>query len=211
MNHFIIISFYSYSCTGIRKCRNQHKNDSKHYDTYSHDFLLKYLWFLWVESVSYTHLEANATYIRTNNSNVTLKGTIHSKGTTVELNNRDGSWDDTITAGSNILTNKGHIFGKIGIGVENDMPDVGSGTGYNVREIRIINNGKITASFQGIFNGDVAKYNKTYIENAKDGEILVNNFEKTTSGDKPYWYNTGIYSASIPHTEIPGEVINRCV
>lgn len=161
------------------------------------------------EELTFEDTEANATYIRTNNSNVTLKGTIHSKGTTVELNNRDGSWDDTITAGSNILTNKGHIFGKIGIGVENDMPDVGSGTGYNVREIRIINNGKITASFQGIFNGDVAKYNKTYIENAKDGEILVNNFEKTTSGDKPYWYNTGIYSASIPHTEIPGEVINN--
>lgn len=152
----------------------------------------------------------NATYIRTNNSNVTLKGTIHSKGTTVELNNKDGiSWDEITDTGSNILTNKGHIFGKIGIGVENDIEDVDSGIACNVREIKIINNGKITASFQGIFNGDVAKYNKTYIENAKDGEILVNNFEKTTSGDKPYWYNTGIYSASIPHTEIPGEVINN--
>ena len=150
----------------------------------------------------------NETYIRTNNSNVTLKGTIHSKGTTVELNNKDGnSWDEKIDAGSNSLTNEGHIFGKIGIGVENDIQDVGSGTGYNVREIIIINNGKITASFQGIYNGDVAKYNKTHIEN--NGDILVNDFERTTSGGKPYWYNTGIYSASIPHTEIPGEVINN--
>ena len=152
----------------------------------------------------------NETFVRTNNSDITLIGEIHSKGTTVELNNKDGiSWDEITDTGSNILTNEGHIFGKIGIGVENDIEDVDSGIACNVREIRIINNGKITASFQGIFNGDVAKYNKTYIENAKDGEILVNNFEKTTSGDKPYWYNTGIYSASIPHTEIPGEVINN--
>ena len=152
----------------------------------------------------------NETFVRTNNSDITLRGEIHSKGTTVELNNKDGiSWDETITAGSNILTNEGHIFGKIGIGVENDMPDVGSGTGYNVREIRIINNGKITASSRGIFNGDVTKYNKTHIENT--GDILVNDFERTINEEdkKPYYYSTGIYSASIPHTEIPGEVINN--
>lgn len=152
----------------------------------------------------------NETFVRTNNSKVTLKGTIHSKGTTVELNNKDGiSWDEKIDAGSNSLTNEGHIFGKIGIGVEDDYPDVGSGTDYNVREIRIINNGKITASSRGIYNGDRLKYNKTYIENAKDGEILVNHLEETTGWGKPYYYNTGIYSTSVPGTETPGEVINN--
>lgn len=161
------------------------------------------------EELTFKDTEANETYIRTNNSDITLRGEIHSKGTTVELNNRDGSWDDTITAGSNILTNKGHIFGKIGIGVEDDYPDVGSGTGYNVREIRIINNGKITASSRGIYNGDRLKYNKTYIENAKDGEILVNHLEATTGWGKPYYYNTGIYSTSVPGTETHGEVINN--
>ena len=152
----------------------------------------------------------NENFVRTNNSDITLRGEIHSKGTTVELNNKDGiSWDVTITAGSNILTNKGHIFGKIGIGVEDDYPDVGSGTGYNVREIRIINNGKITASSRGIYNGDRLKYNKTYIENAKDGEILVNHLEETAGWGKPYYYNTGIYSTSVPGTETPGKVINN--
>lgn len=162
------------------------------------------------EELTFEDTEANATYIRTNNSKVTLKGTIHSKGTTVELNNKDGiSWDEKIDAGSNSLTNEGHIFGKIGIGVEDDYPDVGSGTDYNVREIRIINNGKITASSRGIYNGDRLKYNKTYIENAKDGEILVNHLEETTGWGKPYWYNTGIYSASAPYTETPGKVGNN--
>lgn len=152
----------------------------------------------------------NETFVRTNNSDITLRGEIHSKGTTVELNNKDGiSWDEKIDAGSNILTNEGHIFGKIGIGVENAIQDVGSGTGYNVREIRIINNGKITASSRGIYNGDVTKYNKTYIENAKDGEILVNHLEETTGWGKSYYYNTGIYSTSIPGTETPGKVINN--
>lgn len=161
----------------------------------------------------------NDTYVRTNNSDITLRGEIQSKGTTVELNNKDGvSWEGEIEAGSNILRNEAHIFGKIGIGVVNDIGSVGSGTSYTVREIRIINNGKITASFQGIFNGDVIKYNKTHIENAKNGEIVVNDFEKATTeitnneGDKEqkaYWYNTGIYSASFPLTETPGEVINN--
>ncbi len=161
----------------------------------------------------------NDTYVRTNNSDITLRGKIQSKGTTVELNNKDGvSWEGEIEAGSNILRNEAHIFGKIGIGVVNDIGSVGSGTSYTVREIRIINNGKITASFQGIFNGDVIKYNKTHIENAKNGEIVVNDFEKATTeitnneGDKEqkaYWYNTGIYSASFPLTETPGEVINN--
>ena len=141
----------------------------------------------------------NDTYVRTNNSDITLRGEIQSKGTTIELNNKDGvSWDEKVEAGSNILRNEAHIFGKIGIGVVNDIESVGSGTGYTVREIRIINNGKITASFQGIFNGDVIKYNKTHIENAKNGEIVVNDFERTTSGDKLYYYNTGIYSTSLP-------------
>ncbi|RHG37526.1 autotransporter outer membrane beta-barrel domain-containing protein [Fusobacterium varium] len=152
----------------------------------------------------------NDTYVRTNNSDITLRGEIQSKGTTVELNNKDGvSWESEIEAGSNILRNEAHIFGKIGIGVVNDIESVGSGTSYTVREIRIINNGKITASFQGIFNGDVIKYNKTHIENAKNGEIVVNDFERTTSGDKLYYYNTGIYSTSLPLTETPGEVINN--
>ena len=151
----------------------------------------------------------NDTYVRTNNSDITLRGEIQSKGTTVELNNKDGvSWDDKVEAGSNILRNEAHIFGKIGIGVVNDIESVGSGTSYTVREIRIINNGKITASFQGIFNGDVIKYNKTHIENAKNGEIVVNDFERTTSGDKLYYYNTGIYSTSLPLPETSGEVIN---
>ncbi|WP_462429797.1 autotransporter family protein [Fusobacterium varium] len=151
----------------------------------------------------------NDTYVRTNNSDITLRGEIQSKGTTVELNNKDGvSWEAEIEAGSNILRNEAHIFGKIGIGVVNDIGSVGSGTGYTVREIRIINNGKITASFQGIFNGDVIKYNKTHIENAKNGEIVVNDFERTTSGDKLYYYNTGIYSTSLPLPETSGEVIN---
>ncbi|WP_462350633.1 autotransporter outer membrane beta-barrel domain-containing protein [Fusobacterium varium] len=154
--------------------------------------------------------EDNETFIKTNNSDITLRGKIQSKGTTVELNNKDGvSWESEIEAGSNILRNEAHIFGKIGIGVVNDIKIVGSGTSYTVREIRIINNGKITASFQGIFNGDVIKYNKTHIENAKNGEIVVNDFERTTSGDKLYYYNTGIYSTSLPLTETPGEVINN--
>lgn len=151
----------------------------------------------------------NDTYVRTNNSDITLRGEIQSKGTTIELNNKDGvSWEAEIEAGSNILRNEAHIFGKIGIGVVNDIGSVGSGTSYTVREIRIINNGKITASFQGIFNGDVIKYNKTHIENAKNGEIVVNDFERTTNGGKSYYYNTGIYSTSLPLPETSGEVIN---
>ena len=141
--------------------------------------------------------EDNETFIKTNNSDITLRGKIQSKGTTVELSNRNGN---------NTLTNYADIIGEIGIGVA----DVGQDTGAEAanRELKIINHGKITASFEGIHNnGYYTKYNKVYIEN--NGKIVVNDFERTTSEGKPYYYNTGIYSASAPYMETPGEVVNN--
>lgn len=150
--------------------------------------------------------EDNETFIKTNNSDITLRGKIQSKGTTVELNNKDGN---------NTLTNYADIIGKTGIGVA----DTGQDTGAEAtnRELKIINHGKITASFEGIHNnGYYTKYNKVYIEN--NGDVLVNDFEKATTEitnnerekeQKSYWYNTGIYSASAPYMETPGEVINN--
>ncbi|MDY4005306.1 MAG: autotransporter domain-containing protein, partial [Fusobacterium varium] len=56
----------------------------------------------------------NDTYVRTNNSDITLSGKIQSKGTTVELSNRDGD---------NTLTNYADIIGKTGIGVADTEQD----------------------------------------------------------------------------------------
>lgn len=139
----------------------------------------------------------NETFVRTNNSDITLRGEIHSKGTTVELSNKDGD---------NTLTNYADIIGETGIGIAD--ADIDNSEAAKNRTVKIINEGNITSSFEGIHNnGYYTKYNKTYIEN--NGDILVNDFVKTTSGDKPYWYNTGIYSASAPYTETPGKVVNN--
>lgn len=52
------------------------------------------------------------------------------------------------------------------------------------------------------------KHNKVYIEN--NGKIVVNDFEKDEDTyDRPYYYNTGIYSASAPYMETPGKVVNN--
>ena len=139
----------------------------------------------------------NDTYVRTNNSDITLSGKIQSKGTTVELSNRDGD---------NTLTNYADIIGKTGIGVADTEQDTNPEA--KNRTVTIKNNGNITASFEGIHNnGYYTKYNKVYIEN--NGDILVNDFEITTSEGKPYYYNTGIYSASAPYMETPGKVVNN--
>ena len=139
----------------------------------------------------------NDTYVRTNNSDITLRGEIQSKGTTVELSNRNGN---------NTLTNYADIIGETGIGVADTGQDTGAGAAD--RTVTIKNNGNITASFEGIHNnGYYTKYNKVYIEN--NGDILVNDFEITTSEGKPYYYNTGIYSASAPYMETPGKVVNN--
>lgn len=144
----------------------------------------------------------NETFVRTNNSNITLRGEIQSKGTTVELSNKDGD---------NILTNYADIIGKTGIAVADAGMD--NSEAAKDRTVKIINHGNITSSFEGIHNnGYFTKYNKIDIEN--NGNILVNDFVKTTSVKKtgeeiPYWYNNGIYSASAPYMETPGEVVNN--
>lgn len=141
----------------------------------------------------------NDTYVRTNNSDITLSGKIQSKGTTVELSNRDGN---------NTLTNYADIIGKTGIGVSDTEKVIDTTSEAKNRTVTIKNNGNITASFEGIHNnGYYTKYNKVYIEN--NGDVLVNDFEKATNGNKPYWYNTGIYSASAPYMETPGKVVNN--
>ncbi|WP_462424188.1 autotransporter family protein [Fusobacterium ulcerans] len=139
----------------------------------------------------------NETFVRTNNSNITLRGEIQSKGTTVELSNKDGD---------NILTNYADIIGKTGIGVANSGQDTDPSA--ENRTVKIINNGKVTASVIGIYNnGYYTKLNKIHIEN--NGDVLVNDFEKTTNGGKPYYYNTGIYSASNQDTKTLGKVVNN--
>ncbi|MDY4004297.1 MAG: autotransporter domain-containing protein, partial [Fusobacterium varium] len=148
----------------------------------------------------------NDTYVRTNNSDITLRGEIQSKGTTVELSNRNGN---------NTLTNYADIIGKTGIGVADTEQDTNPEA--KNRTVTIKNNGNITASFEGIHNnGYYMKHNKVYIEN--NGKIVVNDFEKATTeitndeGEKEkkaYWYNTGIYSASAPYMETPGKVVNN--
>ncbi|MHD0315902.1 autotransporter domain-containing protein, partial [Fusobacterium varium] len=141
----------------------------------------------------------NDTYVRTNNSDITLSGKIQSKGITVELSNRDGN---------NTLTNYADIIGKTGIGVSDTEKVIDTTSEAKNRTVTIKNNGNITASFEGIHNnGYYTKYNKVYIEN--NGDVLVNDFEKATNGNKPYWYNTGIYSASAPYMETPGKVVNN--
>lgn len=141
----------------------------------------------------------NDTYVRTNNSDITLSGKIQSKGTTVELSNRDGD---------NTLTNYADIIGKTGIGVSDTEKVIDTTSEAKNRTVTIKNNGNITASFEGIHNnGYYTKHNKVYIEN--NGDVLVNDFEKATNGNKPYWYNTGIYSASAPYMETPGKVVNN--
>lgn len=150
--------------------------------------------------------EDNETFIKTNNSDITLRGKIQSKGTTVELSNRNGN---------NTLTNYADIIGKTGIGVADTEQDTNPEA--KNRTVTIKNNGKITASFEGIHNnGYYTKYNKVYIEN--NGDVLVNDFEKATTEitndegekeEKAYWYNTGIYSASAPYMETPGKVVNN--
>ena len=127
----------------------------------------------------------NDTYVRTNNSDITLRGKIQSKGTTVELSNRNGN---------NTLTNYADIIGEIGIGTANESIDSNNSDAVQNREIKIINHGNITSSVYGIYNNAYAtKYNKIYIEN--NGDILVNNFVKGEFNDKAFWYNNGIYSS----------------
>ena len=134
--------------------------------------------------------EDNETFIKTNNSDITLRGKIQSKGTTVELSNRNGN---------NTLTNYADIIGEIGIGTANERIDSNNSDAVQNREIKIINHGNITSSVYGIYNNAyVTKYNKIYIEN--NGDILVNNFVKGEFNDKAFWYNNGIYSATMPQT-----------
>ncbi|OFL82270.1 MULTISPECIES: autotransporter outer membrane beta-barrel domain-containing protein [Fusobacterium] len=141
----------------------------------------------------------NDTYVRTNNSDITLRGKIQSKGTTVELSNRNGN---------NTLTNYADIIGEIGIGTANESIDSNNSDAVQNREIKIINHGNITSSVYGIYNNAYAtKYNKIYIEN--NGDILVNNFVKGEFNDKAFWYNNGIYSATMPQTITPGKVVNN--
>ncbi|WP_279118399.1 autotransporter outer membrane beta-barrel domain-containing protein [Fusobacterium varium] len=142
--------------------------------------------------------EDNETFIKTNNSDITLRGKIQSKGTTIELNNK---------VGNNTLTNYANIIGETGIGVADTGQDTGAGAAD--RTVTIKNNGNITASFEGIHNnGYYMKHNKVYIEN--NGKIVVNDFEKDEDTyDRPYYYNTGIYSASAPYMETPGKVVNN--
>ena len=149
------------------------------------------------DDLTINNTDDNETFVRTNNSDITLRGEIQSKGTTVELNNKDGN---------NTLTNYADIIGKTGIGTADEGMDTSEAA--KDRTLKIINHGNITSSVYGIYNnGYYTKYNKTYIEN--NGDILVNGVEKTTSGDKLFWYNTGIYSASAPYTETPGKVVNN--
>ena len=143
--------------------------------------------------------EDNETFIKTNNSDITLRGKIQSKGTTVELSNRNGN---------NTLTNYADIIGEIGIGTANESIDSNNSDAVQNREIKIINHGNITSSVYGIYNNAYAtKYNKIYIEN--NGDILVNNFVKGEFNDKAFWYNNGIYSATMPQTITPGKVVNN--
>lgn len=150
------------------------------------------------DEITVNNTEDNETFIKTNNSIITLRGKIQSKGTTVELSNRNGN---------NTLTNYADIIGKTGIGVADTEQDTNPEA--KNRTVTIKNNGKITASFEGIHNnGYYTKYNKVYIEN--NGDVLVNDFEKDEDTyDRPYYYNTGIYSASAPYMETPGEVVNN--
>ena len=150
------------------------------------------------DEITVNNTEDNETFIKTNNSIITLRGKIQSKGTTVELSNRNGN---------NTLTNYADIIGKTGIGVADTGQDTGAGAAD--RTVTIKNNGNITASFEGIHNnGYYMKHNKVYIEN--NGKIVVNDFEKDEDTyDRPYYYNTGIYSASAPYMETPGKVVNN--
>ena len=151
------------------------------------------------DEITVNNTEDNETFIKTNNSIITLRGKIQSKGTTVELSNRNGN---------NTLTNYADIIGEIGIGTANESIDSNNSDAVQNREIKIINHGNITSSVYGIYNNAYAtKYNKIYIEN--NGDILVNNFVKGEFNDKAFWYNNGIYSATMPQTITPGKVVNN--
>ena len=151
------------------------------------------------DEITVNNTEDNETFIKTNNSIITLRGKIQSKGTTVELSNRNGN---------NTLTNYADIIGEIGIGTANKSIDSNNSDAVQNREIKIINHGNITSSVYGIYNNAYAtKYNKIYIEN--NGDILVNNFVKGEFNDKAFWYNNGIYSATMPQTITPGKVVNN--
>ncbi|MCB8566771.1 autotransporter domain-containing protein, partial [Fusobacterium ulcerans] len=146
------------------------------------------------DDLTITNEDTNDTLIRINNSDITLRGKIQSKKTTVELNNQDGD---------NTLTNYADIIGETGIAVADKDYDWTEAA--ESRTVKIINNGKITASAQGIYNnGYEMKRNKLYIEN--NGDILVNDFN---SSDDTFYYSTGIYSASADYTKVPGKVVNN--
>ena len=151
------------------------------------------------DEITVNNTEDNETFIKTNNSIITLRGKIQSKGTTVELNNKDGN---------NTLTNYADIIGEIGIGTANERIDSNNSDAVQNREIKIINHGNITSSVYGIYNNAyVTKYNKIYIEN--NGDILVNDYEKGKFEGNAFWYNNGIYSATRPQTLTPGKVVNN--
>lgn len=141
-------------------------------------------------------IQSNDVNVKINNSNVILEGKLTSNGTVVELNNKEGN---------NTLVNKAVLTGETGIAVANT--DIDTSVNAENRLVSITNEGDITAKYFGINNnGYYTKYNK--IEIANNGKILVNDFIKTTSSDKPYYYNTGIYSVSAPYTKTAGIVRN---
>lgn len=149
------------------------------------------------ENPEINNIESNDVNVKINNSNVILEGKLTSNGTVVELNNKEGN---------NTLVNKAVLTGETGIAVANT--DIDTSVNAENRLVSITNEGDITAKYFGINNnGYYTKYNK--IEIANNGKILVNDFIKTTSSNKPYYYNTGIYSASAPYTKTAGVVKNN--
>lgn len=132
-----------------------------------------------------------------NNSDVILTGNINNNdGTAISVNNKDGN---------NTIVNNATIVAETGIGVMNEGSD--NSTTASDRLVSITNNGDITAKYYGIYNnGYFTKHNKIEIGNT--GNILVNNFVKSESSGKPYYYATGIYQASGPYTKTAGIVRN---
>ncbi|MGL4997811.1 MAG: hypothetical protein ACRC5T_02310, partial [Cetobacterium sp.] len=135
-------------------------------------------------------------YLNITNSTINFTGEIKTDQTAVILSN---------ITGDNIFTNNGVIIAENGIMIANEGFDQSPGN-KNLVKMKNGKNGKIEAKVFGMSNnGYYTKYNPTEILN--EGEILINDYVNTCSGDKPYIYSNGIYSANRPDA-VKGHVKN---
>ncbi|MGL5934711.1 MAG: hypothetical protein ACRCZI_03705, partial [Cetobacterium sp.] len=138
----------------------------------------------------------NVENITINHSNIDLYGEL--TDSEISLGNSDG--DNKLTNYATLVSTE---VGEASISIEGTDQ-----TEENQNTVTVVNEGNITSKGFGIYlNGYYTKYNPSKIINNKD--ILINGFVNTTSGDAPFIYSNGIYSASRPGAVEPAGYVEN--